>query len=84
MSEVIKYTSENGFSGALYGESSMSIYDPDGKEVFHTGFRKKEINSLEALKEQVDTFPEFQELLSSKLKIKAWKRANNDPDDYNF
>ena len=84
MSKVIKYKSDNGYTGILYGKSSMSIYNPEGKEVFHTGFRKKEINSLEALKEQVDTFPEFQELLSSKLKIKAWKRANNDPDDYNF
>lgn len=68
MSKVIKYTSENGYSGALYGESSMSIYNPDGKEVFHTGFRRKEINSLKALKEHVDTFPEFYELVSSKTK----------------
>lgn len=83
MSEVIKYTSENGYSGALYGESSMSIYNPDGKEVFHTGFRRKEINSLEALKEHVDTFPEFQKMLSSKVKD-IHDDFQNDPDEDNF
>lgn len=83
MSEVIKYKSDNGYSGALYGESSMSIYDPDGKEVFHTGFRRKEINSLEALKEHVDTFPELMELLSGKAKA-IHDDFKNHPEENNF
>lgn len=80
MSKIIKYKSENGYSGVLYGKSSMSIYNPQGKEVFHTGFRRKEINSLEALKEQVDTFPEFTLMLK-----KHWDVIRNDTeDDDNF
>lgn len=59
--KVITYESENGYSGKLYGESSMSIYDKNGKEVFHTKYR----NALteEDLKEEVDGFPAFMELL---------------------
>ncbi len=80
MSQIKKYKSENGYSGVLYGKSSMSIYNPEGEEVFHTGFRRKEINSLEALKEQVDTFPEFEKLLKS-----HWDDIKNDTeDDDNF
>ena len=77
---VIKYKSPSGYSGALYGESSMSIYNPDGKEVLHTGFRRKEINSLEALKEQVDTYPEFEKMLQHH----AAEIANDTEDDDNF
>lgn len=76
MSEAIKYKSENGYSGRLYGKSSMSIYNPEGKKVFHTGFRRKEINSLEALKEHVDTFPEFEKLIKS-----HWDEICNDKED---
>lgn len=57
MRETEYYKSENGYSGALYGESTMSIYDRTGREVLHTGFR--EINTLEELIEEVEHFPEF-------------------------
>lgn len=77
---MIKYKSPNGYSGALYGESSMSIYNPDGKEVLHTGFRRKEINSLDALKEQVDTYPEFEKMLQRH----AADIANDEENDDNF
>jgi len=58
---MIEYTSENGYSGKLYGESSMSIYNKDGKEVMHTGSRKP--NTLEELKEAVDSFPAFMAMI---------------------
>lgn len=58
----IKYTSDNGYTGILYGDSSYAVFNSDGKEVFHTGFRN--INTLEELKEQVDAFPEFWEYIT--------------------
>lgn len=59
--ENITYRSDNGYSGVLYGKSSMKIYGPDGKEVLHTYFRA--VNTLQELKEIVDTMPEFLEKL---------------------
>lgn len=61
----IKYTSSNGFTGILYGESSMSIgkEQADGTfhEYLHTGSRNG--NSIEYLKEMVDGFPSFMEAI---------------------
>lgn len=57
----IKYTSSNGFTGILYGESSMSIgkkqADGSFEEYLHTGSRNG--NGIEYLKEMVDGFPSF-------------------------
>lgn len=53
----IKYTSDNGYTGILYGESSMSIYNPEGREVMHTGFRN--VNTMEELIAAVEGYPEF-------------------------
>ena len=53
---VIKYTSENGYTGMLYGESSIVIYDPDGNLVFQTGCRT--INTETELKAEVDSWPD--------------------------
>lgn len=52
---TIKYKSENGYEGMLYGESFMLIRDPEGNEVFHSGFRT--INTEAELKEFVDDMP---------------------------
>lgn len=60
---MIEYTSENGYSGKLYGKASMSIFDKYGKEVMHTGSRTP--NTLEELKEVVDRFSTFMEMLRS-------------------
>ena len=57
MTETIEYKSPNGNSGVIYGKSSMLIFDPDGKESLHTGTRA--INTLEELKNAVDTYPDF-------------------------
>ena len=59
---IIRYTSENGYSGTLYGKSSLSIYDRKGREVLHTGSRA--INTVEELKELVDNHPEFVRILT--------------------
>lgn len=63
MKECITVNHPNGFSGKLYGESSMSIFDRDGNEVLHTGFRSADINSENALYEHLETFPEFLSML---------------------
>ena len=53
----IGYKSENGYTGYLYGKSSMSIVNPDGNEVMHTSSRK--VNTEEELKKAVDHYPEL-------------------------
>ena len=55
--DVIRYQSENGYSGILYGKSSMAVFDPEGKEVMHTGFRTP--NTYAELKEVVDEIPDL-------------------------
>ena len=50
----------NGFTGKLYGESSMVIYK-DGKEVLHTGFRN--INTQEELYTELESMPVFFDVL---------------------
>jgi hypothetical protein len=72
MGEVIKYTSDNGYTGVLYGRSSMSIYDPEGHECLHTGFRN--INTYEELVETVNEQPEFMKALEK-------MRSEDDLDD---
>lgn len=57
-----RYTSDNGYTGILYGKSSYAILDKDRKTVFHTGFRT--INTYDELVEQVDEFPQFIKLLT--------------------
>ena len=58
----IEYKSDNGYSGVMYGRSSMSIYGPDGKEVLHTCFRAAE--TYDELREIVDTMEEFMDVLN--------------------
>lgn len=62
-SRIIYVKHPNGFSGKLYGKSSMSIYDINGKEVLHAGFRNASIDSEEALYEHLETFPKFLSML---------------------
>ncbi len=61
MAYSCRYVSKNGYSGRLYGRSTLVIYDPDGKECFHTYSRK--INTYKELVETVDTFPDFLKIL---------------------
>lgn len=61
MSDIIEYTAENGYTGRLYGESSLVIFNPDGTESMHTGSRN--INTYDELKEVVEKHPQFIEML---------------------
>jgi hypothetical protein len=61
MSDTIKYTSDNGYTGVLYGQSSLAIYNPDGTVSMHTGSRN--INTYEELVRVVDEYPKFMEML---------------------
>lgn len=61
-----KYTSKNGYTGVMYGKSSLIILDRNGKEVFHTEFRN--CNTYEELIEQVDTYPELRAMLENFLR----------------
>ena len=63
MSETIKYTSSNGYTGVLYGKSSLAIYDKDGKLSLHTGFRSA--NTYEELVEIVEEHPQLLKLIHS-------------------
>ena len=72
---TIRYDSDNGYTGFLYGESSMAIGRMFGDEfhpLFHTGSRAGE--GYDYLKEHVDNFPEF---LS---KLESYKAVKNDPN----
>ena len=79
--KTIKYTSKNGYTGVLYGRSSLAIHNKDGKEVLHTGFRT--INTYEELVEEVENFPEFMKLLE-KAAQKIKEDFQNGDDDDNF
>lgn len=72
---TIRYDSDNGYTGFLYGHHSMAIGKMEGDE-FHphlvTGSRAGE--GYEYLKDQVDTFPEF---LS---KLESYKAVKKDPN----
>lgn len=39
----------DGYTAILYGKSSLSVCDPDGREVFHTGARNKSNYTVEEL-----------------------------------
>ena len=53
----VKVNHPNGYSGILYGVSSMVIFDKDGHEVMHTGFRTPQTE--EELYEVLETMPDF-------------------------
>ena len=53
----IIYTSKDGYTGVLYGERSLVIYNPDGTESLHTG--RRNINTYEELKKMVDDYPKL-------------------------
>lgn len=61
LKEKSKITHQNGYSAILYGEKSMSIYNPEGREVLHTFSRNA--NTEEEVLEHLETMPEFLEML---------------------
>ena len=59
--KTIKYTSKNGYTGVLYDETSMVIFDSNGKECSHTGSRG--INTYDELVNLVEDYPNFRKAL---------------------
>ena len=51
------YTSENGYTGKMYGERTLEIYDHEGKVVYKTG--RREVNTFTGLVKFVEDFPRF-------------------------
>ena len=83
MSDSIEYKSNNGYTGRMYGESSLSIFETEsGKEVFHTGFRN--CNNLENLQELVEGFPTFMRLLNEHLYGDAQRPHIKEREGYKF
>ena len=68
---TIRVSHPNGYSGVLYGESSMSIYY-DGREVLHTGVRT--IITKEELYKTLEEMPEF---IAKLIKISEEYRKHN-------
>ena len=66
--DTIRVEHPNGYSGVLYGKSSMIIYGPGGTECLHTGFRNKDIKTETDLYEQLEDMPEFEDLLKAVIK----------------
>ncbi|MBO4847099.1 MAG: hypothetical protein J5525_12515 [Lachnospiraceae bacterium] len=63
MDSVTNYTSHNGYTGTMYGDSHYAVFDPKGTLVFHTGKRK--IETYDDMVKDVDTFPEFLTMLKN-------------------
>ena len=61
MTDTIKYTSDNGYTGVMYGKSSYAVFDRDGIEVMHTAFRN--FNTYDELVENVEKYPKLMEML---------------------
>lgn len=54
---MTRYTSPNGYTGILYGTSSLKILDHKGNQVMYTNARN--INTYFELKEFVDEYPKM-------------------------
>lgn len=61
MNQIYKHP--NGYSAKLYGKSSMVVFNPDGKECSHTGFRS--CNTEEEVMEMLESMPELMNVLKS-------------------
>lgn len=56
--EVVKYTSPvNNYTGVMYGDKSLVLFNENGREIFHTGSRT--INTYEGLIKFVDRYKPF-------------------------
>ena len=58
---MIRVEHPNGYTGILYGNSSMVVLE-NGKEILHTGSRIG-LNTEQELYKYLDEFPEFKKKL---------------------
>ena len=63
MSKTIKYKSENGYVGYLYGNSHLRVIDAFNNDVINISHRN--CNTYAELKELVDRIPDFIDTLKS-------------------
>ena len=61
----IKVRHPNGYSGILYGKSSLEIYDDHGIEIIHTGYRT--INTEKELYDVLEKVPEMMKEFLKKM-----------------
>lgn len=71
----IRVEHPNGYSGVLYGESSMMIFDKEGNQVLHTGFRN--IQTREELYESLSKMPQRKQILD-KMFDTLWREEEED------
>ena len=55
----------NGYSAKLYGKSSMVIFDEDGNQVSHTGYRN--VNTESEVMDLLEGYPELMRKLKENL-----------------
>lgn len=75
--DIISVKHPNGFSGKLYGKSSMSIFDSNGKEIMHTEFRNEDIKTKEDLYKHLEDMPMLMDILYGNF-----DDILNDDDDF--
>lgn len=51
----------NGYTAKLYGKRSLVIFNPDGKEVLHTGFRN--VSTKKETMKLLESMPDFMKAL---------------------
>ena len=56
-----KVSHPNGYTGYMYGKSSLRVFDITGEEILHTGFRS--VNSKEELYDLLGNIPALMYLL---------------------
>ncbi len=61
--ERMVYHSNNGYTGVLIPECSLIVKDQGGNIILHSG--SPECKTKDDLKQLVDTFPEFREMLEA-------------------
>ena len=76
MTNTVKYTSDNGYTGVMYSKSSYAVFDKDGIEVMHTGFRN--FNTYDELVEHVEKYPKLMEMLRRATHILNDDESEND------
>ena len=75
----IRVDHPNGYSGLLYGESSMLIFK-NGEEVMHTGFRNADLQTADDLYKYLDDIPEFMAMLERAAEQGLFSECDDEPD----
>jgi hypothetical protein len=61
---VREYTSENGYTGKMYGESTFQVTDRKGQIVYRT--KQRTFHTFKQLVQHVETFPEYLRIMEGK------------------